>query len=188
MILMTFHCLLLFDCMLDGYSHNDLGARNVLYVYDEHPAGYFRYTFPSNTGYISIDIKNDMLIPKIWDFAFVRYGTAAQYMNMYDYLNNAAPPDLDNITEERFNDVYILLQDIANLISINNIRNSLFSSLDLSEIKYLPNNTASVYKFLELMPIPDYLMANDNNRVIHKFPPDNSVFNNFNMDRQIIKH
>lgn len=34
--LMTFHALLLLDAMLGGYSHKDLGTRNVLYTWDPY--------------------------------------------------------------------------------------------------------------------------------------------------------
>jgi hypothetical protein len=32
MTLMVFHCLVMLDCALGGYTHNDLGLRNVLFT------------------------------------------------------------------------------------------------------------------------------------------------------------
>ena len=69
--LMVFHTLLLFDIMLNGYSHNDLGLRNVLYTEDSHGTcdSYNRYIINDNI----VDVPTNIIIPKIWDYAYVRY-------------------------------------------------------------------------------------------------------------------
>lgn len=189
MILMVLHCLLLFDCILDGYTHKDLGARNVLYTYKNLNADnrYWRYNFPSGSGTLSIDIPENSLIPKIWDFAFPRFGNASNYRQFYEYLSSPAVPDFTTIVgDERQNDVYILINDIVNLMNINGIIGSMFQNTNIDDLKLYHNNTAAVYAFLNKFPIPTTLLANSAHEIVHTFPPDISVFDTFDINRKVV--
>lgn len=189
MTLMVFHALILFDCVLNGYSHKDLGTRNVLYTWDSYrnKDTYWRYDFPSGESMLSIDIPSDTLIPKIWDFAFVRFGNASQYPNYYEYLSGNRIPNLSLIlNEDRENDVYVFLNDIVELMRKKNIITSIFNNLDLNSIRQARNNTKAVYDFLIQMPIPITLLANANHIIIHTFPEDSKVFTGFNINRKVL--
>jgi len=189
MCLMIVHTLILFDCILDGYTHKDLGARNVLYTWDLHqsPNKFWRYNFPTNNGIVSIDIPTSTLIPKIWDFANVRFGNADIYTRYYAYLDPITTPTLQQIKyENRQNDIYVLLSDINDLLIKNGISNTPFNKLDLNKIRNHNNNTAAIYEFLSQYPIPNSLLENPTHDIIHTFPPDNSIFNTFRIDRNVL--
>lgn len=180
-ILMVFHTLLIFDCILEGYSHNDLGTRNVLYTNDTtaEKDTYWRYYFPSGPSIVSIDIPTTTLIPKIWDFAFVRFGTAAEYRDYYSYFDGTVP-DLSRISEERENDVFIFLSDIIK-ISGGKIFN-----IDLENIRKARNNTEAVYIYLTQNPWSSELNSDKSHRIIHSFPPDINIFSGLDMNRQVL--
>jgi hypothetical protein len=190
MCLMVFHTLLLFDCMLNGYTHKDLGARNVLYTWDPHQSinKFWRYTFPSGTNFINIDIPTSTFIPKIWDFAYVRYGTANSYSQYYNYLNPIRVPDLTTLKYENReqNDVYVLLTDINSLLYKNGITGTIFNNLDLEKIGLPSNNTDAIYEFLSQRPIPANLLADPNHQIVHIFPPNNSVFDTLQIGRKVL--
>lgn len=207
MCLMVFHTLILFDSILDGYSHKDLGARNVLYTWDPHqnPNTYWRYNFPASNGIFSIDIPTTTFIPKIWDFAFVRYATAHLYSQYYTYLTDKCInetncpgagisgtlilPKLDTITgEDRENDVYVLLNDINLLLQKIGVTGSNFNTLNFDSLRSHHNNTAAVYDFLLQWGVPKELLASNEHKIIHVFPPNNDVFLNTRVDRNIMKH
>lgn len=199
MLLMIIHTILMLDSVLNGYSHKDLGARNILYTWDPHQSNntYWRYTMPSGSEMLSFDINTTSLIPKIWDFAFVSFGTAHQYSQYYSYLNaNTIPPQglappingptLDRIAYEgRQNDVYILLQDINDLLRKNGITDSRYNKLDLDPIKEAKNDSQAVYRYLQQDPIPTYLLSDETHTIIHNFPPDLSIFNTINLNRNV---
>lgn len=173
-VLMIFHTLLLFDCVLGGYSHNDLGLRNVLYVTD--PYGmcdtYNRYIFPNM---VSIDISTQVIIPKIWDYAYVRYKTADNYEMYYRYINNT--PNYNYIKDEnRENDVFVFLQDLDQYLKKFNITTSIFNRLNLRSIRDCLTNTDAINEYFSQNPITNF--SNDNNqKIIHIFPSDLSIYN-----------
>ena len=193
MLFMTFHALILLDCIFDGYSHKDLGARNVLYTFDPHQRPrttscltntYYRYLLPSGDNFITVDISSNTLIPKIWDFAFVRYGNAAQYQDYYKHLGTT--PTLASIVGEgRENDVYVLLNDIDRLMRTNGITDSMFNTLNLESVQRARNNTGAVYSFFALCPLSEDLLGNKDHIVVHTFPANLTVFNHLNLERSI---
>lgn len=184
MILMVLHTLLIFDSSLSGYSHNDLGTRNVLYVRDVKGTSdvYWRYHFPSGDSVISIDIPTNTPIPKIWDFAFVRFGTASHYQEYYSYFNGTVP-ELSRISEERENDVYVFLSDIVNLTRDHD---DIIFDIDLKDIRQCRNNTEAVYKYLSQNSWDSSLLADESNDIIHSFPSDMNVFSDLNINRQVL--
>lgn len=109
MLCMVFHSLFLFDKHLGSYSHKDLGLRNILYTWDLEGRSdeYWRYKFLD----MEIDIPTTTLIPKIWDFAYVRFADAHKYSHYYNYLPENKIPDFSDV-EERDNDVYVILNDV----------------------------------------------------------------------------
>lgn len=170
---MILHTLLLFDIVLQGYSHYDLGLRNILYVIDPHGSDYTynRYIFPDLT---AIDIPSSTIIPKIWDYAFVRYGRANEFKSYYDYLGDTLAPDYSNV-EGRDNDVYILLQDLDKFLRINHITNSIYNTLDLNSIRECRNNTDAIDEYFRQNPINlDY--ADESHNIIHTFPSDMGIY------------
>lgn len=167
--IMIFHTLLLFDSVLGGYSHNDLGTRNILYVEDPYKSydTYWRYVFPDMT---SVDIPTTTIIPKIWDYAYVRYGTAKENLSYYDYIGDSSSPNLDFIHEEgRENDVYIFLQDIDLHLRKFGITSTIFNRLDLNRIKSCSNNTDAIQEYFIQNPISENLLSNDQHDIIHIF-------------------
>jgi len=184
MILMVFHTLLIFDSTLEGYSHNDLGTRNVLYTTDPEGSDqtYWRYHFPSGQSVLSIDISTNTLIPKIWDFAFVRFGTAENYSNFYSYFDGSTP-NLTKISEERENDVFIFLSDIMNIIRVNG---GIVPNFNLENIRAARNNTEAVYSYLKDNLIADELLSDENHTIVHSFPPDLSIFDQLDIDRKVL--
>jgi len=192
MLLMVMHTLLLFDSVLGGYSHKDLGARNVLYTWEplstlHNENQHWRYNFPSGNNIISVDIPISTLIPKIWDFAFVRFGIANSYPQHYAYLESPILPTLKDIKDEgRENDVYILLSDIDHHLRTNGVTISKYNNLDLNRIRAARSNTAAVYEYLHQYPIPQHLIADDTHEILHTFPPDFTVFDGLNINNNVI--
>lgn len=171
-VLMIFHTLLLFDIVLGGYSHNDLGLRNVLYVTDTHSTcdTYNRYIFPNMD---SIDISTQVIIPKIWDYAYVRYRNADDYKMYYSYID--AVPNYDNIKEEnRENDVFVFLQDLDQHLRKFGITTSIFNRLNLGTIRECTTNTDAINEYFYQNPIRDF--SNNNQGIIHTFPIDISIY------------
>lgn len=149
-VLMVFHTLLLFDENLGGYSHNDLGLRNILYVKDSYGSNdtYHRYIFSNEI----VDIPSDIIIPKIWDFGYVRYVDADLCGKYYNYVNEL--PTYQGIKEElRDNDVFIFLQDLNKHLRINNITDCIFNKLDLQRIRDAINNTTAIAEYFCQNPI-----------------------------------
>ena len=172
-VLMIFHTLLLFDIVLGGYSHNDLGLRNVLYVTDSYGTcdTYNRYIFPNMN---SIDVSTQVIIPKIWDYAYVRYKNANDYESYYDYLNDT--PNYNNIeNENRENDVFVFLQDLDQYLRKFNITTSIFNRLNLTSIRECLTNTDAINEYFSQKPIRYF--SNNNQTIIHIFPADLSVYN-----------
>jgi len=191
MTLMVAHTLLLFDAILGGYSHKDLGTRNILYTWEPlsnstNKNMYWRYNFPSGDTILSIDIPISTLIPKIWDFAFVRFGTADNYPQYYNYLPNPSVPGLNTITDDRENDMYVFLNDIITHLHNGGVYNTLYDKLDLNKIRLAHNNTAAIYEYFNQYPIPGNLVANDSHEILHTFPPNFNVFKNLNIDLKVI--
>jgi hypothetical protein len=163
-VLMVFHTLLLFDNVLDRYSHNDLGLRNVLYVRDSRGSNdtYNRYIFPDGV----VDIPTNVIIPKIWDFAYVRYNNVEMYKKYYNYIDDL--PTYQGIKEEfRDNDVFIFLQDMDGFLRKNNIADNIFNNLDLQRIRDAVSNTDAINEYFRQNPI----LSNyePRHRIIHTF-------------------
>lgn len=166
-VLMIFHTLLLFDIVLGGYSHNDLGLRNILYVIDPYGScdTYNRYIFNDT---ISIDVPTHIIIPKIWDYAYVKYQKADDYASYYNYLDDGSTPNYVNIeAEKRENDAFVILHDIDLYLRTINISDSIFNTLDLDSIRKSKTNTQAINCYFQQNPITN--QSNVNNHIIHTF-------------------
>jgi hypothetical protein len=162
--IMIFHTLLLFDSILGGYSHLDLGLRNILYVIDPYATSntYNRYLFPDGT---EVDIPTTIIIPKIWDFAYVRYQKASDYASYYDYLGSGVPDFIG--MDDRDNDVFVYLQDLDHFLRQYHPYDNIFNHLDLESIRRHRTNTDAIYDYFQQNPITE---SNEDHLIVHRFP------------------
>lgn len=166
LLLMIFHTLLLFDKILGHYSHNDLGARNILFVSENslYSDMFCRYNF---FDLFAIDIPCNTIIPKIWDYAYVRFANADQYQAYYKYIDSL--PLLGNVMKDRYNDVAVLLLDIDRLLKLNNIDKSRYNITDISSIVAQNNNTEAIKEYFNIFGYSDELTSQESNKILHEF-------------------
>jgi hypothetical protein len=123
---------------------------------------YNRYIFPDGV----VDIPTNVIIPKIWDFAYVRYNNVEMYKKYYNYIDDL--PTYQGIKEEfRDNDVFIFLQDMDGFLRKNNIADNIFNNLDLQRIRDAVSNTDAINEYFRQNPI----LSNyePRHRIIHTF-------------------
>lgn len=111
-----------------------------------------------------VDVPTNIIIPKIWDYAYVRYKNVDLYSSYYDYINEL--PNHDDV-EYRENDVFIFLQDLDYHLRLNGILHSKFNKLDLDTIRCCQSNTEAINEYFHQNPIIDN--SNNQNIIIHTF-------------------
>lgn len=95
-----------------------------------------------------------MKIPKIWDYAYVRYKDADNYKIYYEYIDEI--PNYNNLeSENRENDIFILLQDLDQYLRMVNISDSIFNHLNLQRIRDARTNTDAINEYFHQNPIMD---------------------------------